>query len=31
MSKHAIEAFNDTLAIEMARFDDTVSVIRRKY
>jgi NAD(P)-dependent dehydrogenase (short-subunit alcohol dehydrogenase family) len=27
MSKHAIEAFNDTLAIEMARFDVSVHVI----
>jgi NAD(P)-dependent dehydrogenase (short-subunit alcohol dehydrogenase family) len=27
MSKHAIEAFNDTLAIEMARFDVSVHII----
>ena len=27
MSKHAIEAYNDTLALEMARFDVGVSVI----
>jgi NAD(P)-dependent dehydrogenase (short-subunit alcohol dehydrogenase family) len=27
MSKHAIEAYNDTLALEMARFDVNVSVI----
>jgi len=28
MSKHAIEAFSDTLALEMARFDVKVSVIQ---